>query len=128
MASTSHDLTSLVARILLSTIFILAGIEKITGYEGSAQYMEAYGLPAVLLPGAIVVELGGGLAILLGLFSRYAALVLAVFCLVTAAIFHSTFTGEGSQTQIIMFMKNIAITGGLLLLFANGPGRFALKD
>jgi len=128
MASTSHALTSLAARILLSIIFILAGIEKITGYEGSAQYMQSHGLPSILLPGAILVELGGGLAILLGLFSRYAALVLAIFCLVTAAIFHSTFTGEGAQMQIIMFMKNLAIAGGLLLLFANGPGRFALRD
>jgi putative oxidoreductase len=123
-----HDLTSLVARLLISPIFILAGIEKITGYAGSAGYMEAYGLPSILLPAAIAVELGGGLAVLLGIFSRWAALALAGFCIVSAAIFHTAWSGDGGQMQQIMFMKNLAMAGGLLLLFANGPGRYAVKD
>jgi putative oxidoreductase len=123
-----HDLTSLVARLLISPIFILAGIEKITGYAGSVGYLEAYGLPSILLPAAIAVELGGGLAVLLGIFSRWAALALAGFCIVSAAIFHTAWSGDGGQMQQIMFMKNLAMAGGLLLLFANGPGRYAVKD
>lgn len=128
MAPLSHSLVTLVARVLLSIIFIAAGIEKITGYDGSAGYMQAFGVPAILLPGAIALELGGGLAILLGFFSRYAALALAAFCLVTAALFHSNFAGEDAQLQSIMFLKNLAMAGGLLLLFSTGPGKFALND
>ncbi|HYD16001.1 MAG TPA: DoxX family protein [Hyphomicrobium sp.] len=123
-----HDLTSLVARLLIAPIFIIAGFEKITGYAGSAGYMEAYGLPGMLLPLAILVELGGGLAVLLGIFSRWAALALAGFCIVAAVIFHTAWSGDGGQMQQIMFMKNLAMAGGLLLLFANGPGRYAVKD
>ncbi len=127
MAST-HDLVSLIARLLIAPIFIMAGFEKITGYAASAGYMEAYGLPGILLPAAIAVELGGGLAVLLGIFSRWAALALAGFCIVAAAIFHTAWSGDGGQMQQIMFMKNLAMAGGLLLLFANGPGRYAVRD
>jgi putative oxidoreductase len=123
-----HDLASLVARVLIASLFIVFGVEKITGYASSAGYMEAYGLPGALLPIAILVELGGGLAILLGLFSRWAALALAGFCIVTALIFHTAWSGDGGQTQFINFMKNVALAGGLLLLFVNGPGKYALKD
>lgn len=123
-----HAAQSLVARILISIIFILAGVEKITGYEGSAAYMQSFGIPGVLLPGAIALELGGGLAILVGLFSRLASVLLALFCIVAGVIFHSNFSGDGGQMQIIMFMKNLAMAGGLLLLTANGPGRFAIND
>jgi len=123
-----HDLASLVARVLIASLFIVFGIEKITGYAGSAGYMEAYGLSASLLPLAILVELGGGIAILLGVLSRWAALVLAGFCLVTALVFHTGWSGDGGQGQFINFMKNVALAGGLILLFANGPGKYALKD
>lgn len=123
-----HDLTSLVGRALLAALFIVFGFEKITGYAGSAQYMEAYGLPGALLPLAIVAELGGGLAILFGVFSRWAALALAGFCVVTALVFHTAWSGDGGQAQFINFMKNLALVGGLLLLAANGPGRYVVKD
>lgn len=123
----SHDFASLVARLLIASLFIVFGYEKITGYAGSADYMEAYGLPGFLLPLAIAAELGGGLAILLGIFSRWAALALAGFCIVTALIFHTAWSGDGGQGQFINFMKNLALAGGLLLLAANGPGRYAIK-
>jgi putative oxidoreductase len=123
-----HDLTSLVARVLISALFILFGFEKITGYAGSEAYMVAYGLPGMLLPLAIIAELGGGLAILLGVFTRYAALALAGFCIVTALVFHTAWSGDGGQAQLINFMKNLALAGGLLLLAVNGPGKYAVKS
>ncbi len=126
--TSTHDLTSLVARLLLAPIFIIAGIGKITGYEGSVGYMEAYGLPGILLPLAIVTELGGGLAILFGVFSRWAALALAGFSIVAALVFHTAWSGDGGQMQQISFLKNLGLAGGLLLLFANGPGRYSVKD
>lgn len=124
----NHDLTSLIARLLIAPLFIVFGFEKITGYASSAGYMEAYGLPSILLPLAIVVELGGGLAILLGVFSRWAALALAGFCLATALVFHTVWSGDGGQAQFTSFMKNLGLAGGLLLLFANGPGKYVVRD
>lgn len=124
----NQDLASLVARLLIAPLFIVFGFEKITGYTSSAGYMEAYGLPGFLLPLAILAELGGGLAILLGVYSRWAALALAGFCIITALVFHTAWSGDGGQGQFINFMKNIALAGGLLLLAANGPGKYAVKD
>lgn len=121
----SHALASLVGRILLSLIFVKSGLEKLSDYEGTVGYMQAFGVPAILLPLVILAELGGGLAILFGLLSRWAALALAFFCVVAAAIFHSNF---GDQMQAIMFLKNLAMAGGLLLLYANGPGAYAVRD
>jgi putative oxidoreductase len=126
--SSIHDLITLVARVLIASLFIVFGYEKVTGYAASVGYMEAYGLPGALLPLAIAAELGGGIAILLGLFSRWAALALAGFCIVTALVFHTAWSGDGGQAQFINFMKNLALAGGLLLLFANGSGKYAIKD
>jgi putative oxidoreductase len=126
--TSTHDLASLAARLLIAPVFIWAGIGKITDYTGSAGYMEAYGLPGILLPLAIAAELGGGLAILFGVLSRWAGLILAVFCIVTALVFHSAWSGDGGSMQMISFFKNLGLAGGLLLLFANGPGRYALRD
>ncbi len=119
-----HALVSLVARVLLSAIFVTAGIGKISGYAGTQAYMEAHGLPGSLLPLVIGLEVLGGLAVLLGIFSRYAGLALAVFCLATAALFHNNFA---DQSQMTNFMKNICMAGGFLLLFVNGSGRYAVK-
>ncbi len=121
----SHALVSLVGRILLSIILILAGFQKITGYAGTQEYMQSMGVSGALLPLVILAELGGGLAILLGVMSRWAALALAGFCIISAAIFHSNF---GDQIQTVLFLKNLAMSGGLLLLYANGPGAYTLKD
>jgi putative oxidoreductase len=123
--SGQHALISLVARVLLSAIFIAAGYQKIGGYDGTVQYMASQGVPGLLLPAVIALELGGGLAILFGFFSRWAALGLAIFSVVAALLFHFNF---GDQMQAAAFMKNLAIAGGLLLLFANGPGAWAVRD
>jgi putative oxidoreductase len=120
-----HAPLSLVARILLATIFIQAGAGKIPGYAGTQAYMAKFGVPGELLPLVIALEIAGGVGILIGLYSRLAGLALALFTLAAAVMFHDE---VGDRTQMIMFMKNVAIAGGLLLLAANGPGRFAVND
>lgn len=104
---------NLVGRILLAVIFIVAGFGKITGYTGTAAYMASKGIPGALLPLVIALELGGGIAIVLGFQTRIVALALAAFCIVSAAIFHFE---PGNQGQMINFMKNFAMAGGFLVL------------
>ncbi|NQD93241.1 DoxX family protein [Pseudomonas sp. CrR25] len=113
----------LVARLLLAHIFILAGFSKITGYAGTQGYMESMGVPGALLPLVILLEVGGGLAVLLGFFTRWAALALAAFCVAAALIFHHNFS---EQVQMILFMKNFAMAGGFLLLYVQGAGAFSI--
>lgn len=108
--------TQLSGRALMSVIFITAGISKLgAGYAGIQGYMESVGLPGALLPLVILLELGGGLAILLGWQTRIAAFLLAGFSLLSALIFHANFA---DQMQSIMFMKNLAMAGGFLFLVA----------
>jgi putative oxidoreductase len=115
--------TQLAGRALLSVIFIVAGIGKIGAYAGTQGYMESMGVPGALLPLVIALEIGGGLAVLLGWQTRIAAFLLAGFCLVSALIFHADLA---DQMQSILFMKNLAIAGGLLTLFASGAGTWSL--
>ena len=115
-----NAVVSLVARILMAYIFIVAGWGKIAGYEATVGYMQAMGVPAELLPVTILLELGGGLAILFGLQTRVVAALLAGFSLVTAFLFH------GTPEDAVNFMKNFAMAGGLLLLVLQGAGRFSL--
>lgn len=114
---------SLLGRIGLALIFIVAGWGKITGYEGTQQYMQAMGVPGALLPLTILLELGGGLAIAAGLFTRWTAIALAVFSVVTAFIFHADF---GDAAQATNFWKNVAMAGGFLLLAAQGAGAWSV--
>ena len=109
--------TQLTGRVLMSAIFIMAGINKISGYAGTQGYMESVGVPGALLPLVILLEVGGGLAILLGWQTRIAAFLLAGFSVLSALVFHANF---GDQTQSILFMKNLAMAGGLLFLVAGG--------
>ncbi len=118
-----EDAGVLVARILMPILFIVSGFGKITGYAGTQQYMEAMGVPGALLPLTILLEFGGGLAILFGFLTRTTALITAVFTLLTAFLFHSNFA-EGVNS--IMFMKNFSIAGGYLLLALMGPGAYSL--
>ena len=118
--------TAPLGRLLLSSIFIMSGAQKITGYAGTQGYMEAMGVPGALLPLVIAVELLGGLALLLGWQARIAALLLAGFTLLSGVIFHlvPSFGMEGmeAQMQMISFMKNVSITGGMLIVTALGSG------
>ena len=117
--------SSLIARILLSHIFIMAGISKITGYAGTQGYMDSVGVPGMLLPLVIILELGGGLALLVGWQTRLVSYAVAAFTVIAAVIFHSNLA---DQMQMIMFMKNFAIAGGLLLLAEHGAGAFSLEN
>ena len=113
----------LAGRILLGHIFLLAGINKISAYEGTAGYMEAMGVPGVLLPLVIIFEIVSGLALIIGLKTKWAAIGLAVFTVLAAILFHADFS---DQTQMILFMKNWAITGGLLLVYVYGAGEWSV--
>jgi len=113
----------LLARLLLSQIFILAGISKITGFAGTQAYMDSMGVPGMLLPLVILLELGGGLAVLIGFQTRLVAVALAGFSIVAGAIFHSNFA---DQMQMILFMKNLAMAGGFLLLANAGAGAWSV--
>jgi putative oxidoreductase len=105
----------LTGRVLISAIFIMAGINKIIGYEGTQGYMDSMGVPGALLPLVILLEIGGGLAVLVGWQTRIAAFLLAGFTVLSALIFHASFS---DQMQSILFMKNLAMAGGLLFLVA----------
>ena len=115
--------TQLFGRVLMSSIFIMAGINKISGYAGTQGYMESVGVPGALLPLVILLEIGGGLAILLGWKTRIAAFLLAGFTVLSALIFHANFS---DQMQSILFMKNMAMAGGLLFLVAGGISAWSL--
>jgi len=112
-------------RVLISAIFLLSGISKVSAYEATQGYMAAMGVPGEVQPLVIAFEIVASVAIIIGFQTRLVAFTLAGFSLVTAVLFH----GElGDQTQFIMFMKNIAIAGGFLFLVANGPGALALDN
>ena len=112
-------------RVFLATIFFMSGLNKISGYAGTQGYMEAMGVPGILLPLVIALEVLGGLAIILGFKTKHVAIALAGFSVVSAVIFHADFS---DQMQMGMFMKNIAIAGGFLMLVAQGPGAYALDN
>ncbi|QYR53315.1 DoxX family protein [Lysobacter soyae] len=118
-----NALLTLLGRTGLSLIFIISGWGKIAGYAATQQYMESKGVPGALLPLVIALELGGGLAVLGGAFTRWIALALAGFSLVSAALFHADF---GDQMQAISFWKNVAMAGGFLVLAAHGAGDFSI--
>lgn len=108
---------NLSGRVLLAHIFIISGWTKIAGYAGTQAYMESVGVPGMLLPAVIAVELLGGLALVVGFKTSFAAIGLAAFSLVAAVFFHMDFA---DPAQTIAFMKNLAIAGGLLVLAQTG--------
>ncbi len=118
-----YDVSELGGRVLISAIFIVAGWGKIAGYAGTQGYMESMGVPGVLLPLVIATELGGGLLVLAGLWTRAAAFALGGFSALSALLFHANFS-DGMQQ--ILFMKNFAMAGGFLFLVAHGAGALSL--
>lgn len=114
--------SDVLGRILIAALFVVAGATKLSSYAGTQAYMQSAGVPGGLLPLVILVELGGGLAIVLGLFTRPVAVVLAGFSVITALLFHH----GADQVSQIMFMKNLGLAGGFLFLAGNGPGRISI--
>ncbi|HUI98726.1 MAG TPA: DoxX family protein [Usitatibacter sp.] len=129
--SSNHltNAAALAGRILLALLFLLSGFAKIAGYQGTAAYMAAK-LPMVpvLLPLTILTELGGGLLLVLGFKARWVGLWLAGFTLLAALLFHDYWNADAAHrtAQYINFMKNVSITGGMLMVFAFGPGAWSL--
>jgi putative oxidoreductase len=125
-----HAFPVLVARLLLALMFLLAGIEKFTGLEGTAGYIASAGLPLpkLLALAAAVVEVLGAALLIVGWQARWAALALAGFTLLATVFFHNFWTLPQDQqmTQMLMFLKNLAAIGGLLMVYAFGPGSLSL--
>ena len=122
-STTLESSAELVGRILLASLFLLSGVSKLGAYGATAAYMSSAGVPGALLPAVIAVELLGSLAVIVGWKTRVAAALLAGFSLLAAFLFHNNFA---DQIQMIMFLKNVAIAGGFLLLVANGAGAISL--
>jgi|PersoiStandDraft_1058852.scaffolds.fasta_scaffold10268_5 putative oxidoreductase len=130
MNTNLQNSAALVGRILLALIFIISGFGKITGYAGTAGYMASKGLPMVdvLLPLTILVELGGGLLIAIGWNARWAAAAIFLYVIPVTLVFHNPagLAPAEAQQQMINLLKNVSIMGGMLGLFAFGPGGFSL--
>ena len=121
--NTTQNFVELLGRVLLSALFLIAGLGKIGGYAATQGYMEAMGVPGALLPLVIALEVGGALAIIVGWRTRLTAFLLAGFSIVSALVFHNAL---GDQVQFVMLMKNFAIAGAFLLLVARGAGDWSL--
>ncbi|BDX05832.1 DoxX family protein [Planctobacterium marinum] len=120
---TLASIIDVIARVLLSTLFLLAGSNKISAYEGTAGWMEAMGVPGGLLPLVIFAEIGGALALILGFQTRLVALGLAVFSIASALVFHNNIA---DQAEFLNFFKNLSMAGGFLVLSINGAKKFSL--
>lgn len=120
----------LLARILLALMFVLSGISKLTGLEGTAGYIASVGLPAaqLLALGAGLLEVAAGAMLIVGFQARWAALALAVFTVMASVLFHNFWAMPADKAfmQQLMFMKNLAVTGGLLFVFAYGAGSLSI--
>jgi putative oxidoreductase len=122
-ANTVQKFSELVGRGMLGVIFLMSGLGKIGAYAGTAGYMASVGVPGALLPAVIALEVLGAIAIIIGWKTRITAVLLAGFTLLAGVLFHNNFA---DQIQMIMFLKNVAISGGFLLLAANGAGAFSV--
>jgi putative oxidoreductase len=117
------NVSEIAGRFLLAVLFLLSGLGKVGAYAGTAAYMASQGVPGALLPVVVATEVFGAIFIIVGWQTRIVALLLAGYTLLTALIFHANFA---DQIQMIMFLKNVSIAGGLLLLVANGAGPLSI--
>jgi putative oxidoreductase len=120
-----QDIAAPIGRFLLALMFVVAGINKISGYSGMQGYMESMGVPGALLPLVIALEVLGGLALMIGWHTRITAFLLAGFTVMATLIFHSDL---GDQTQMLFFMKNLSVVGGLLLVVSHGAGPYSMDS
>ncbi|CAJ0770203.1 DoxX family protein [Ralstonia chuxiongensis] len=126
-----RDELILLARILMMVLFVMSGWGKLTGFQGTVGYMASTvaPMPMVAAAVAVVMEFGVGIALLIGLWTRPLALLMALFVLGTSFIAHSYWDMQGAMEAAnkIQFYKNLSIMGGLFLLAATGPGRYAVQ-
>ena len=113
----------IIGRIFLSAVFLIAGVNKIFNYEGTTAYMESFGVPGFLYIPAIILEILFPLLIVIGYQTKISALIMAIFSVSLAIIFHTDFS---NQMQVMSFLKNFAIAGGFIIIFVNGPGRWSV--
>ncbi len=123
MQNALNALLTAIGRILMAAIFVHAGLSKIDGYAQTAAFMQSHGVPAMLLPLVILLELGGGLALAFGLFTRFMATALALFSLAAIAIF---VLPADTRTGVIILYAELAMTGGLLYVAAQGGGSLSI--
>ena len=116
-------IVELIGRIFLSVLFLIEGMNKIFNYESTIEYMENFSVPEYLAIPAIIVEILFPLLLVVGYQTKISALILAMFTLATALIFHTDFS---NQMQLISFLKNFAIAGGFLIIFVNGAGKYSI--
>ena len=130
MNDRSHNTLALLARVLIAALFLPAGVGKLAGFEGTVGYVASVGLPLPQVAAglAVLLEVGGGLALLAGFQTRWVCWALALFTLVAAAVFHAFWNAAPEQLMLqqIMFMKNLSIAGGLLALSVLGAGGWSL--
>ncbi len=130
MTSNLSSFAALVGRVLLAAMFVMAGVSKIGGFDGTVAYIATKGLPLPMLlaAGTVLLEIAGALALIIGWQARWAALALAAFTVIASVIFHAYWAmpTEQQAMQQLMFMKNMAVAGGMLMVFALGPGRLSV--
>jgi len=120
-----ETLTAPLGRLLISFMFLMSGLNKAGNYSNTSGWMESMGVSSSILPLVILLEIIGAFAIIIGWHTKITAFLLAGFSIISALIFHSDFS---NQVEMIMFMKNIAIAGGFLILVANGAGNYSLDN
>ena len=128
--TTNQNAMALIGRVLLALMFLLTGIGKIGGFTGTVAYISSVNLPlpSVLAAGSLVLEIVAGVALIVGYKTRWAALALALFTIAAAVLFHNFWAmpPDKQMMQQVIFMKNMAVTGGLLILALAGPGAWSV--
>ena len=119
------NLIDLIGRVLISLVFVLSGYNKIFNYDGTISWMEGYGVPGFLLWPTIILEIILPILIIVGYKTQLSAILLAIFCMVTAIIFHLDFA---NQMQVIALLKNFGLAGGFIFIAINGPKDWALDQ
>ena len=119
------QILELVGRIFISLIFLVAGAGKILNYKGTIGYMESFGVPGYLFIPAIIIEILFPLLVIVGYKTKFSAIILALFAILLAVIFHTDFS---NQMQLMSFLKNFAIAGGFLIIFIRGAGKYSIDQ
>ena len=118
-----NNILNLIGRILISSVFLISGFNKINQYDRTIEWMESFGVPGILIIPAILLEIIGSLMIIIGYKTRVIATLFSIFCITLAIIFHNDFS---DQMQLVSFLKNLALAGGFLFLVISGPGKISL--